>query len=185
MRRFLLTAVTVCLTSLVNAQPISEQTCINTPFNCNANLVNEQFSDAQIVTMHGIPYAKTTAKIPDVSYYNKNNGNLSDCGISNNCSFDGAVLTYDVYYPGKNFYTCYKTQPLPAIFLFEGGGFSDCVDTAESPSDYCTEFAKRGFVAFSVNYRTGRTKDPSGALAASQLLAMYRAFQDGRGAIRT
>jgi acetyl esterase/lipase len=167
----------IAFTILVSAK-VQGQLCNNTILNCGLNLVNEQFSDFQIVSVHNISYAKATAKIGDVNY-------LSDCDESNDCNFDNAALTYDVYYPSRFAYTCYNTQPLPAIFLFRGSGFSDCYDSTETTQDYCMDFAKRGFVAFSVNYRTGRTKDPSGYLTASQMLAMYRSFQDARGAIRT
>src|SRR5436305_1541932 len=184
MQRFFLIVILFYITCSANAQFFNKY-CANTIFNCNTNLVNEEFSDDQIVSVLNISYVKPGAKIPDVSYYNKDNPYLSDCDVSDSCNFDGGALTYDVYYPSKTIYHCYKFQPLPAIFLFRGSGFSDCNDSIESMGAYCMAFAKRGFVAFNVNYRTGRTKNPTGALTASQMLAMYRSFQDGRGAIRT
>ena len=162
-------------------------TCNNTIFSCTANMAKDQFSDDQISSQTSVSYAKIYSGVSDVNYYNSSNSNLNDCGNSafGDCSFDGSALTLDVYYPNKKFYSCYKTQPLPVIFLFPGGGFSDCVDNAEGTHDYCLAFAKRGFVAVNVNYRTGRLKDTANALSASLFLAMYRAYQDGRGAIRT
>jgi poly(3-hydroxybutyrate) depolymerase len=167
--------------SLIKAQ------CTNTPLNCSINFNKEIFSDKQIVSSPGNSYASGSARQYDVNYYNKKDPVLTDCGTPSRyeCSFDGAALTYDVYYPDGKVYPCYKTQPLPVIFLFPGGGFSDCINDSEGTSDYCRAFAKRGFVAINVNYRKGRLKDTSGNMSASIFLAMYRAFQDGRGAIRT
>lgn len=166
----------------------TDRTCgLKTIYNCGTNLANEQFSDVQIQVIHGISYAKPAPTAPDVNYYSKNNSNLDDCGFPGpDCSYDGSALTYDVYFPNAAAYPCYRLQPLPAIFLFPGGGFSDCVDESDGTSEYCMAFAKRGFVAFNVNYRRGRLKNPSGKdITASQLLAIYRACQDARGAIKS
>ena len=110
------------------------------------------------------------------------------------CNED-AQLVYDVYYPDeKSVYPCYKDKPLPAVLLFHGGGFSDCSDYGgeKGIKFYCKEFAKRGFVAFNIEYRRGRLKDTGiviadggSYLSSSNLLATYRAFQDGRGALRS
>jgi hypothetical protein len=185
MRKLLFIATVVLVSSLM-FQNVKAQ-CENTIFNCSANLTREQFSDKQIIISLNNSYSGSSAKQYDVNYYDKKDPFLTDCGTPSKyeCSADGAVLTYDVYYPNKMIYTCYKTQPLPVIFLFPGGGFSDCIDDSEGTADYCMAFAKRGFVAINVNYRKGRIKDPTEAMSASWLLAMYRAFQDGRGAIRT
>lgn len=186
MRKLLFIPTVVLVSSFVFVQNLKAQ-CDNTIFNCSANLSKEQFSDKQIIISLNNSYAKASAQSYDVNYYDKNNPFLMDCGAPSKyeCSFDGASLTYDVYYPHKKIYTCYKTHPLPVVFLFPGGGFSDCIDDSEGTADYCMAFAKRGFVAINVNYRKGRLKDPTEAMSASWLLAMYRAFQDGRGAIRT
>ena len=51
----------------------------------------------------------------------------------------------------------------------------------------CREFARRGFIAFTIGYRTGRIKDTPNPdrTSAQQGLASYRGIQDGRGAIRS
>jgi acetyl esterase/lipase len=163
------------------------QCLLRTLFNCGADLTKEQFSDGQIMADKNISYAKIPGYALDVNYYNAVNPSLSDCGFPGSaCSIDGSALTYDVYFPDQKFYPCYNTGPLPAVFIFPGSGFSDCADEEEGAEDYCMAFAKRGFIAFNVNYRKGRLKNPySKEITASQLLAIYRACQDGRGAIRT
>jgi dienelactone hydrolase len=186
MRKLLFIVATALIMQMLFNQSVPAQ-CNNTIFSCGTNLSKEQISDSQVLISLSNPYAKGSAQQYDVNYYDKHNSLLTDCGTPSKyeCSFDGAALTYDVYYPNKKAYTCYNTQPLPVVFLFPGGGFSDCIDDSDGTSDYCKAFAKRGFVAVNVNYRKGRLKDTSESLSASLLLAMYRAFQDGRGAIRT
>ena len=50
----------------------------------------------------------------------------------------------------------------------------------ENMANYCTEFAKRGFVAATINYRLGwDTSNKS-----NQILATYRAQQDANAALR-
>lgn len=77
--------------------------------------------------------------------------------VGNQCDNDGSSLIYDVYYPTDHDYT---SCPLPAVILFHAGGFIECTNL-EQPDivTMCQELAKRGFVAFSVEYRTGRIKD--------------------------
>ena len=188
MLKFIFPVLLLLMCMELNAQIISEGQCLlRTLFNCGADLTKEQFSDGQITVDKDISYAKIPGYALDVNYYSATNPQLSDCGFPGSaCSIDGSALTYDVYYPDKKFYPCYNTAPLPAVFIFPGSGFSDCADEEEGAEDYCMAFAKRGFIAFNVNYRKGRLKNPySKEITASQLLAIYRACQDGRGAIRT
>lgn len=163
------------------------------PFACNVNLVNPVFRDQDIVAVTGVRYSAVD-KLTDIEYKN-DDPVFDDCGAAFpfKCNKD-VSLVYDVYYPNNlTVYPCYKDKPLPAVILFHGGGFSDCSDyTGEKGIKlYCQEFAKRGFVAFNVEYRRGRLKDTAIAedggtfLSGSNVLATYRAFQDGRGAIRS
>ena len=170
---------------------------VQSPLACSANPVVPIFSDVDIAVQYGIKYAVKNM-LADISY-KSTNPYLDDCGnvVPYNCKLDqGDMLVYDVYYPSdKTAYHCYKNKPLPAIVLFHGGGFSDCNDSdlGGNIDNYCREFAKRGFVAFDVHYRSGRLKDPNvvngdvnnNYFSASAFLATYRAFQDGRGAIRS
>jgi len=93
-------------------------------------------------------------------------------------------LVYDVYYPSD--YEDYDTCPLPAIILFHAGGFIECTNFRQPGiMTICQELAKRGYVAYSVEYRTGRITDPSDNAkytSVQQQLAAYRAIQDAKGA---
>ncbi|CAN5421437.1 hypothetical protein BH10BAC2_BH10BAC2_18600 [soil metagenome] len=157
-----------------------------TLFNCNADLTKEQFADSQISVIKAISYSRSQSQATDVNYYNAQDQQFTDCGVPGaDCNNADSSLTYDIYYPDKKYYKCYDSLPLPAIFFFPGGGFSDCADSEEGTTEYCMAFAKRGFIAFNVNYRRGRLKNPrSKEITASQLIAIYRACQDARGAIR-
>ena len=95
-------------------------------------------------------------------------------------------LIYDVYYPSN--YNNYATCPLPAVILFHAGGFMECSNYNQPGIRIvCEELAKRGYVAFNVEYRGGRIKEPppSAYTSVQQQLAVYRACQDARGAIRS
>lgn len=81
--------------------------------------------------------------------------------------------------------------------MFHSGGFSECASANQSDiQTVCTKLAARGFVVFDVNYRSGvypdrrQVPNPDGGYAVSftsaqQMLAIYRASQDARGAIRS
>ena len=140
-----------------------------------------------------VPYVKLGAINPDladVEYQRKLisiNPNKYDeyChGAATSCHADAASLKYYVYYPSNFDYANCKA---PVIILFHGGGFSDCSSFNASDLQYaCREFAKRGYVAFDVEYRRGRYIDPTQTyFTAQQSLAVYRAMQDARGAIRS
>jgi len=94
-------------------------------------------------------------------------------------------LVYDVYYPD---YNNYITCPLPFIVFAHGGGFAECAGIEADGFDVIAkEFAKRGFVCFLVNYRSGVSLDPLPLTNTSvqQMEAIYKAGQDMRGAIRS
>ncbi len=157
-----------------------------------ANLINEVYKDSEIIKPNStnnptVNYAKPNTQILDVRYVNdfvSGGGSNHYCNTVTDCTDGSASLIYQVYYPN----TAYsETKKLPAVILFHAGGFSDCTNfnTTEMQT-YCTEFAKRGFVAFNVEYRRGKEEDSvSKYTSASRFLAMYRCIQDARGAIRT
>ncbi len=107
-------------------------------------------------------------------------------GTLNSINYDG-TLKYDVYYPTIS--NTSSPPMLPAIFFFHPGGFSDCsYKDLSGIKNMCTEFAWRGFVCFNVEYRRGILQDlsiPMNKTTAQQEMAIYRACQDARGAIRT
>jgi len=114
----------------------------------------------------------------------------------NDCITDLSILKIHVYYPTNiNYLTC----SLPAIILFHGGAFNECGDYNDKGiREFGKKLAARGFVVFNVNYRVGVLADPSYVpsslneanpllhyVCAQQMLAIYRALQDARGAIRS
>lgn len=153
----------------------------STIFNCSLDLRNALFSLDSLTDTKAIIYGKTNPGFSDVEYF-------ADCNgfINTYCKADTSFLFYNVYYPKNH---NYDSCPLPAVIMFHGGGFSDCkpIDTAIDIRYICNELARRGFVVFNVNYRTGSMYDfvdPT-YTSAQQVLALYRAAQDGRGAVRS
>ncbi|WP_118975953.1 T9SS type A sorting domain-containing protein [Taibaiella koreensis] len=94
-------------------------------------------------------------------------------------------LYMDVYYPDT---TLDPLRKRPFILLVFGGGFTDGDRTMMN--NYCYEFAKRGFVAATIDYRLGKnTKDCTDPITGdpdpySDEKAQYRAIQDGDAAMR-
>jgi alpha/beta hydrolase fold len=171
--------ITLMLLFNISHLPAQDLTC--------ANLVNEIYSDSQIKKPNNtdnppLSYAKRNTPVADVSYTNDFLNN-KQCSATTDCKDGSDQLQYEVYYPDIN----YLNQKLPAVILFHGGGFSDCSNWhRDAMKTYATEFAKRGFIVFNVEYRRGRIEDDKKKYtSASQMLAAYRGFQDGRGALRT
>ncbi len=160
--------------------------------NCD-NMLTKNLSYSVTSTRIAYGYAGTDSAqyYSDVEYRDQS-ANYTDCGIDNDnnlndvdcrTNLDG-YLKYDVYYPDN--YSNYSQCPLPPVILFHPGGYSDCFGAfGDLMEEYCTVFASKDFVCFNVEYRAGRLVDPAGTLTAQQILAIYRAFQDGRGAIRS
>ncbi len=157
-----------------------------------ANLINEVYNDSVIIKPNNtnnppVKYAKPNTQILDVKYITDSlggGGTLHPCSTSTACTDGSSGLVYEVYYPNIQYS---DTRRLSALIFFHDGGFSDCINFHSTPTiTYCTEFAKRGFVVFNVEYRRGKSDDinPKNT-SASRWLAIYRAVQDARGAIRT
>lgn len=160
--------------------------------NCQ-NLTNTLFSDTK--KDGPISFGKANAvDYYDVEYYV--NATLNDCGIDVDTDQDDVdcrtdandLLIYYVYYPDQ-LPSAYNQCPLPAVVLWHGSGFSDCatISSAFNIDQQCQDFAKRGFVAFNVEYRRGTLAEPNNSIyyTAQKMLAFYRGFQDGRGALRS
>jgi poly(3-hydroxybutyrate) depolymerase len=152
------------------------------------NLVKEVYSESQIKKPNStdnprVSYSKANTTVLDVQYKADSLSNKA-CSASNSCANGSSGLIYEVYYPDIKYSAKHR---LPAIIFFHGGGLSDCSDLDQSGvQTYCIEFAKRGYVAFNVEYRRGRIEDIEKKFtSASQILAAYRAVQDARGAVRS
>lgn len=173
--------------------PTPTTPCLNTPYNGNLNLKNALYST--FTRVGPISYAiQPISLLPitfgDVKYVmDENYVDGSNCDVEANaidsCFNDAENLIYDVYYPST--YSNFETCPLPAVILFHAGGYLECSNYRQPGIRVvCEELAKRGFVAFSVEYRAGRIKDPDiRYTSVQQELAVYRACQDARGAIRS
>lgn len=84
-------------------------------------------------------------------------------------------LLMDAYYPNS---AVDDVAQRPAILLIHGGGFQG--GDKSSWANACRSFAKKGYVAFSLGYRLGwDTNNPQ-----DQILAIYRAHQDAKAAMR-
>lgn len=197
--KFLAIIFFITIKNLVLAQtctpPITA--CTNTPFNGSLNLINTlyTFSKQSAVSYAKSPLPNTFGDVKYVGDDNYADGTSCDtsAGAVDSCFDTSYNLIYDVYYPSN--YSNYSTCPLPAVILFHAGGFMECSNYAQPGIRVvCEELAKRGYVAFSVEYRAGRIKDPNtvtvgiysiGYTSVQQQLAVYRACQDARGAIRS
>ena len=86
-------------------------------------------------------------------------------------------LALDVYYPPKTD----SIRKRPLIIWAHGGSFLSGTKEDKDIVYFCKEFAKRGFVCASINYRLGYEL-PIDSVAAVR--TVYRALQDGRAAVR-
>lgn len=87
-------------------------------------------------------------------------------------------LTMNVFFPKLNI----DTLPLrPFILIIHGGGFVN--GNKEDWNNDCKEFAKRGFVAATIDYRLGLTGNCA-VDSFSYDKAVYRAIQDAKAALR-
>lgn len=176
--------------------------CDSTPANCDWNLLNSIFTDIDSANCQGSACgsvvserhygisANSTNGFHDVSYSGDKDDQGNACGTGYSCIVDDEALHYFVYFPKHNYtYTCGSTtSKLPAIILFHAGAFSDCssIEGGEAIKIMARLYAKRGFVAFVVEYRRGALPDVSPLVytSAQKMLAYYRGIQDGRGTIR-
>lgn len=110
----------------------------------------------------------------------------SQIGTQTNVVYGSAVtwqgqtqpLTMNVFFPKLNI----DTLPLrPFILIIHGGGFVN--GNKEDWNDDCREFAKRGFVAATIDYRLGLTGNCA-VDSFSYDKAVYRAIQDAKAALR-
>ncbi len=167
---------------LFTSQANAQNACSNTIFNPKADLTERTFLESDIKYKLNISYRKkgNLPVAPDVQFQN-------DCGTSITCNTSGADLRYDMYYPQSH---NYNQCPLPVFILCHSGGFSDCSSKGtDYYKNFCIEYARRGFVAINLEYRRGVDVSENQSnlkfLSASQLLGLYRAVQDLRGAMRS
>ena len=85
------------------------------------------------------------------------------------------TLQADFFYPSNVVDTLTER---PAIMIIHGGGFQG--GSKEGKRSECIDFAQRGFVAMTINYRLGWDT----SMPEDQILAIYRAQQDAQAAMR-
>ncbi|NNV54592.1 alpha/beta hydrolase [Limnovirga soli] len=161
---------------------------------CSLDLRSSQFTIDSMVGVDTVVYGLATmpADYKDVRY------SANSCGVGGStiCQTDPKIsLYYQVYYPKKkgNVTINYNNCKFPALILFHGGSYDECGSLYNPGIVFlANEYAKRGFVVFNVEYRRGvlidTRSDPTtgiGYTTAQQMLAIYRASQDARGAIRS
>ncbi|MFZ1799469.1 MAG: alpha/beta hydrolase [Chitinophagaceae bacterium] len=138
--------------------------------------------DTTITDFYDVAYAADNAS-PLTDDYNTEDDILPACPTAYSCSQIGNSLYYYVYYPKHDYTSC----PLPVVILFHAGGFSDC-SQLNYENDLCVMLARKGFIVVNVEYRRGRIKDldlNGKYTSVQQVMANLKAFQDGRGAVRT
>jgi len=106
-------------------------------------------------------------------------------GEAINIKGENEKLLLDVIYPNKA--DTLKHRPL--LIFIHGGGFQSNSKNGSYNSKVCQAFAKRGYVAATIDYRLGveKTVVEDGKIVATNkdfAEALYRAQQDGRAAIR-
>ena len=194
---FLLFLLAVMMSSRVTAQgdpPAFSCDMFLSGNYCPLNLTNA-ITGLTIDSILEISYAGTpTTDFKDVLYekdQKKCEPSYSGGNTCTNSSTAMSTLKFAVYYPSKYNGNDLKTCKLPAVILFHGGSFFECSKyIVDGTRDFCRELAKRGFVVFTVEYRRGVILHGEFVgdyqyISAQQVLGIYRAFQDGRGAIRS
>lgn len=82
-------------------------------------------------------------------------------------------LRYDVFFPSQSID---DLALKPAIIIIHGGGFTNGNKT--DWYDECAEFARKGYITFTISYRLGWNS------ALERVEAVYRASQDTKAALR-
>ena len=169
--------------------------CTDPHYYCSLNMTDSFFlyNSGKIDSTIDVSYAKNPedAAFVDVEYALDKSDNNVSCVEADDCIEDPDALIFKAYFPkwANNWeegYPFYASCPLPMIIMVHGGGFSDCsTKEAEDIRFMCIELAKKGFVVFNLEYRRGKISSNQSIKTASQVLAVYRAIQDIRGAIRS
>lgn len=160
------------------------ETCNPVP-DCSVDLRDSVFEIDSLTGSKVITYSKANSTFSDISYPPNRK---PTCGVSATqivCTNDTSVLKYAAWYPKKR--GCARG----CIILIHGGSFSDCSDYLTLQIKFmCREFAKRGFVSISPEYRRGNIEDTNSTTAkhyysAQSLIAVYRGLQDMNGLVRS
>lgn len=127
----------------------------------------EKKSDIEYATASGFWCSKTGAE--DKSY-----AAILGEGLVNSLMTSKQHLTMDIYMPCDD-----TTARRPLLLLLHGGGFYVGDKSDEHIASWCHDFAAKGYVAVSINYRMGFKPTK-----ASVTRTGYRALQDAHAAMR-
>lgn len=188
----------VCTYSVCYSQGDGKPTCI-TPATCTLDLRSPipQFFELDSIKNETRCYGLGCSTVPpsampanyhDVAYDANDTGAYGCPNSVADCSPDGSLLQYQAFYPSKYSITNFSTCKLPVVIYFHGGSFADCHGTFNTSDiqNICTEFARRGFIAISAEYRTGVKVIPGEVYyTVQQMLGIWRPCQDARGVIRS
>ncbi len=140
-------------------------------------------------------YYKDTGLIKDVLYHDDEGlgcviDSATKCDDTNKHETDETALRYKVFYPlgysdsvldGHD----YNAVPLPGVVFAHAGGFKECTQFDDDFMETMgVEFARKGFIFLSVEYRTGRLRDGNN-WTAQQQLATCKGIFDFRGALQS
>ncbi|MFT5264586.1 MAG: hypothetical protein ACI8YQ_003332 [Polaribacter sp.] len=117
-------------------------------------------------------------RFTNVEYFSDNEiESLTDVTYGNaiNEQGDSEALKLDYYFPTNSIDTM---SSRPFVLLIHGGGFVG--GDKSGLIDECKEFAKRGYVTATINYRLGFDE----SIPGEDLKALYRAHQDANAALR-
>ncbi len=197
-----------CFVLLLLAVALSNKVAAQEPdpaFNCNSfsnalctlNLTNP-ISGLGIDSTGPISYGGTIDNdFKDILYQKDKRKCDSTYNGGTICTPGASAATYNlvfqIFYPETYNGDSLKLCKMPAVILFHGGSFFECSQYVNpATKDVARELAKRGFLVFTVEYRrsvilhpTDKTPNGYQYLSAQQILGVYRACQDGRGAIRS
>ena len=123
-------------------------------------------------------YCTIENRFTEVEYFSSNGiSSVLDTSYANALNADGEMqsLEIDIYFPSDDVETL---DERPFIMLIHGGGFYTGDKTQFAFE--CQEFAKRGFVCATMEYRLGKALDSGDEIIKRQ----YRARQDAHAAFR-
>ncbi len=100
-------------------------------------------------------------------------------GAANNYLNVNTPLAMDIYMPYKD-----TAAKRPLLMLAHGGSFTSGDRKSPDIVVLCNEFAKRGYVCVSIDYRLGVNVNSPGTFATQFADAVWRGTLDGRAALR-
>ncbi len=142
----------------------------------------DPIKDVLYVADDGSGCRDTTIVSKACSYLNSHKPSQLETALKYKVTYAASNLQLGVGMGGHD----YQAVKLPVMIILHPGGFKECTSYDDIFTEQlATEFARKGFVVFQIEYRTGRTVDGNGTLTSAQEhLAPYRGIQDIRAAAK-